>query len=464
MAEETQAERGSFTCKMGFVMAAAASAVGLGNLWRFPYLTSHYGGGIFVLVYIILALTFGFSLMVAEVALGRRTGKSCVSAFGDLRKRYRWIGAVIALIPILIVPYYCVIGGWVTKWFAESLVGDLGLLNESGYWSSFVTGGEGGMGGPTAWFLVFAIMVIACVVIGVDRGIEKLSRVLMPALLVMIIGISLYAVLAVDGIWDGIVFYLNPDISKLNGGTLLGAVSQIFYSMSLAMGIMITYGSYMRKDASIERSARNISLIDTVVAILAGFMIIPSSFALLGAEGVDSNGIGLMFITLPQVFDLMPGGEVVAPVFYLLVIFAALTSAVSLLETIVSVVSDEARMRRRRAILVSSLFLLVMGVIVVLGFGPLNTDIGPYDQGAGILGILDTTTNSILMPIAAILTCVFISYVIGIKEVTDEVKADGAAFRFERPFEFMIRYICPVCLAAILVFGLLDMFGIFSVY
>lgn len=464
MTETSHGKRGLFTSRMGFVMAAAASAVGLGNLWRFPYLASHYGGGIFVLIYIILAVTFGFSLMVAEFALGRKTGKSCVSAFGDLRRKYKWIGMVIAIIPILIVPYYCVIGGWVTKWFADSVIGELDMLNDSGYWWSFITGGEGGMTGPTVWFLVFAVMVMICVIVGVDKGIEKLSKVLMPALLVMIIGISAYAIFAVDGIMDGIAYYLSPDISKLNGGTFLGAVSQIFYSMSLAMGIMITYGSYTKKDVSIERSARNISLIDTVVAILAGLMIIPSSFALLGADGVDSSGMGLMFVTLPQVFELMPGGQIVAPIFYLLVIFAALTSAVSLLETVVSVISDEARIERRKSIVVSSAFLLVMGVIVVLGFGPLMTDIGPYDQGAGILGILDTTTNSILMPIAAILTCVFIAYVIGVKPISDEVKADGAAFKFERPFEYMIKYVCPICLAAILVFGLLDMFGIFSVY
>ncbi len=417
-----------------------------------------------MIIYIILAVTFGFSLMVAEVALGRKTGKSCVSAFGDLSRRYRWIGAVIAFIPALIVPYYCVIGGWVTKWFAESMVGHLDVLADSGHWGSYITGDVDGMGDPMAWFLVFAALTMFCVILGVDKGIEKVSRILMPALLAMMVGISLYEVLAVDGIMDGIAYYLDPDVSKLSGGTFLGAVSQIFYSMSLAMGIMITYGSYMKKDVSIEKSARNISLIDTVVAILAGLMIIPASFAILGEAGASSHGMGLMFVTLPQVFEQMPGGEIVAPVFYLLVIFAAMTSAVSLLETVVSVVGDEAKLKRRRSIVVSSIFLLVMGVITVLGFGPLYIDIGPYSQGAGILGILDTTTNSVLMPIAAILTCVFIAYVVGIKTVTDEVKAEGAEFRFERPFDYMIRYICPICLAAILVFGLLDMFGVFSVY
>lgn len=234
------AHRASFTGKIGFVFAASASAVGLGNLWRFPYLTSHYGGGIFVIIYIILALTFGFSLMIAEIALGRKTGKSCISAFGDLCKKYKWIGVIAALIPLLIVPYYCVIGGWVTKWFVTSATGELGTLADGSYWGQYITGEISGMSDPTAWFVIFVLLCVACVAIGVDKGIEKLSRILMPALFIMIIGITVYEFFAIDGIMDGINFYLNPDVSKLSGGTFLGAISQIFYSMSLAMGIMIT--------------------------------------------------------------------------------------------------------------------------------------------------------------------------------------------------------------------------------
>ena len=442
-------------------MAAAASAVGLGNLWRFPWLASHYGGGIFVIVYIILAVTFGFSLMVAEIALGRKTGKSCVSAFGDLCKKYKWMGMVIALIPLLIVPYYCVIGGWVTKWFAESAVGNLGGLADSSFWWSYITGGEGGMLGPSIWFLVFAAMVMICVIVGVNKGIEKLSRILLPALLVMMVAITIYALVAVDGTLEGLSYFLKPDPSRFTGETFLRAVSQIFYSMSLAMGIMITYGSYMKKTDSIEKSARNISLIDTSVAILAGLMIIPASFAMMGEAGISTNGPGLMFVTLPQVFNQMPGGSIVAPVFYLLVIFAALTSAVSLLETVVSVVADEAKLKRRKSIVVSSFLLIVIGIIVVLGFGPLMVEVPHFDgDGASILGILDTMTNSILMPIAAILTCAFIGYVINVKTISDEVKEDGCEFKFEKPFEYMIKYICPICLAGILLLGVADMFDI----
>lgn len=454
------APRGSFTGRLGFVMAAAASAVGLGNLWRFPYLTSKYGGGMFVLIYILVAASFGFSLMIAEIALGRKTGKSCINAFTELTQKYKWLGIFTAIIPLLIVPYYCVIGGWVTKWFAECTVGNLAILSDSSYWWNYITGD---MGINMIWFAIFTGLCILCIAIGVEKGIEKLSRILMPALLLMMFGIIIYEFVAVDGIWDGLDYYLNPDINDLSGGTFLGAISQTFYSMSLAMGIMITFGSYMKKEVSIETSARNVCIIDTVVAVLAGLMIIPSAVALAG-EGSNMSGMGLMFITLPQVFEQMPGGGFIAPVFYLLVIFAALTSAVSLLETVNSVVMDGAKFDRKKSVPIASILVLFIGTLVVLGFGPLYTDFHPFDQEAGILGILDTLTNSVMMPIAAILFCIFVGYVIKLTLITDEVKSEGNSFVTENYFTIMIKYVCPVLLALILVLGLLDMYGIFSVY
>ena len=458
-----QGGRAKFSGHVGFVIAAAASAVGLGNLWRFPYLASHYGGGIFVLIYIIVAVTFGFSLMIAEIAIGRKTGKSCIHAFGDLARKYRWLGIICALIPIIIVSYYFVIGGWVAKWFAETVTGHLSDMSgyAGNYWWDYITGEIAGLGDPALWFFVFAGLCFVCVIVGVDKGIEKVSRLLMPALLVMIIGISVYNLIAIDGIWEGVGYYLSPDLGELTGGTFLGAISQVFYSMSLAMGIMITYGSYMRKDVSIERSVRNISLIDTVVAILAGLMIVPPSY-IFGMG--DEKGMGLMFEAMPDVFSGMPAGEVIAPVFYLLVLFAALTSAVSLLEAVVSVFSDAMRHRRQRSIVLALIVLIPLGVLVVLGFGPLMTDLSPFDQGAGILGLFDTLTNSIMMPIAAILTCVFIAVVIKTKTITDEVESEGNEFRSKKMFEVMIKFVCPVLLTVMLVFGLADMFGLFSVY
>ena len=450
--------RGSFTGKLGFVLAAAASAVGLGNLWRFPYLTSHYGGGAFLVVYVALAVTFGFTLLIAEVSLGRRTGKSCIDAFRDLSKKYSFIGWLLAIIPILIVPYYCVIGGWVLKYFVESATGNLETLATGGsggdpYWWDYITGtATGSVLDPSIWFVIFAVLCIIVINLGVSRGIEKVSKILMPMLLVMLLIVTAFT-FTLDGIGDGLAFYLVPKFEDLSYDTFLGAVSQIFYSMSLAMGIMITYGSYMKKDVNIEHSARNIGLIDTGVAFLAGLMIVPAAFCF-GFQ--DSSGMGLMFNALPMVFHQMPMGDIVAPVFFLLVVFAALTSAMSLAETAVSIFKDRMHVSRTVAVGIVSAIILGLGLVCCLGFGPWMTDV-PGDQGAGWLGIFDTLTNSILMPIAAILTCFFIGFVVKTALIEEEIEINGE-FRSKKLFRVMIKYVCPLCLLAILISG---MYGTF---
>ena len=462
MSDEQGEARGSFATTTGFILAVAASAVGLGNLWRFPYLTSHYGGGIFVLVYIIFAATFGFSLMITELAIGRKTGKSCIEAFGALSEKHRWIGIVTTIIPIFLLTNYCVIGGWVIKWFATTATGNLSTLAEDGggYWWSYITGDAAGMGDPTLWFLIFIALCIICIHAGLNKGIEKISKITMPLLLLMIVGIIIYE-FTLPGMWDGLVFYLNPDVSKLSTGTLLGAISQVFFSMSLAAGVMITYGSYLKKEVNIEKSVRWIGLIDTGVAILAGMMIVPPAY-IFGFD--DSNGMGLMFVALPQVFEQMTGGEFIAPIFYLLVLFAALTSAVSMFETIVSVFVDRVKLKRKASILASTVLIMISGTIVVMGFGPLMIHLSPLDQGMGLLGLIDTLDNSFLMPIIAILTCIFVGYVVKTKLITDELESEGNTFTFKKTYNYMIRYVCPICLAAILVFGTLDILGILSIY
>ncbi|MBR2255298.1 MAG: sodium-dependent transporter [Candidatus Methanomethylophilaceae archaeon] len=452
-------ERASFSGKIGFVLATSASAVGLGNLWRFPYETSHYGGGIFVLIYVVLAFTFGISLILMETSFGRRTGKSCVAAFSGFAKKYRFIGYLAAIIPMLIVPYYCVIGGWVLKWFFESVTGNLGTLAEDGggYWWDIVTGStDSGFFGPSLWFLIFAALCIVCIIIGVDKGIEKLSKILMPLLLVMIVGIMVYE-LTLPGIADGISFYLNPNLDALGPDTFLGAVGQIFWSLSIAMGILITYGSYTKKDVDLTESAVMVGVIDTVVAVMAGMMIVPVAF-MFGFG--DSNGMGLMFEALPQVFMSMPAGNVVAPLFYLLVIFAALTSAVSLAETCASVFNDGTRLDRKRSSGVTAVLILVVGLFCALSFdnGPLSFSI-PLDQGVGLLGVLDSVTNSIMMPIAAILTCLFVGYVVKTTYLEEEIELSGE-FKFKPVFRVMVKYLAPVFLTMILVFGILDLVGV----
>ncbi len=453
-----QGHRGSFSGKLGFVLAAAASAIGLGNLWRFPYLASHYGGGLFLIIYIILAVTFGFTLLTAEVAIGRKTGKSCIDAFRDLSKKYSFIGWLAAIVPILIVPYYCVIGGWVLKYFVESATGNLGTLAEGGtggdpYWWDYITGAAtGSVADASIWFVIFAVLCMFVICLGVGKGVERVSKILMPLLLVMLFIVTGFT-FTLDGIGDGLAFYLVPKVEDLSYDTFLGATSQIFYSMSLAMGIMITYGSYMKKDVNIEHSARNIGLIDTSVAFLAGLMIVPAAYSF-GMQ--DSSGMGLMFNALPMVFNQMPGGEIVAPIFFLLVVFAALTSAMSLAETSVSIFRDRMHVSRPVAIGITSAIIIGLGLVCCLGFGPWMTDV-PGDQGAGWLGIFDTLTNSLLMPVVAILTCFFIGYVIKTVTIEEELEINGP-FRSKNLFRVMVRYVCPLCLLAILASGIYGTF------
>lgn len=454
MSEEHKRE--SFTGKLGFVMAAAGSAVGLGNIWRFPYLAEQYGGGIFLLVYLILVVTFGFTLMITEITFGRRTGKSCIEAFSSLSKKHAFIGWLAALVPIIIVPYYCVIGGWVTKYFAEFAIGCGSEAAGANFFTDFITCSLPGVfDSPIPWFLLFGGLAVLVVALGVEKGIEKVSKVLMPVLLVLMVIISAYALIQ-PGAGEGLKYYLLPDFSQFSMATILGATGQLFYSMSLAMGIMITYGSYMKKDVNVEKSVRQISIMDTGVAFLAGLMIVPSVIA---AGGDMISGPGLMFQTLPMVFESMPAGHLVGAVFFFLVIIAALTSAISLAETVVSMIRDRLKWTRINASIVVMVLIAGLGMLSCVGYGPLDWfTVG----GMAFLDLSDFITNSVLMPIVAILTCLFIGYVVGTKYISDEIKLSGE-FGFERPYNILVKYICPVLLFLILVTGLLSMLGIYSI-
>ncbi|MGN1045438.1 MAG: sodium-dependent transporter [Candidatus Methanomethylophilaceae archaeon] len=446
-----------FTGKLGFILATAGSAVGLGNLWRFPYLAEQYGGGAFILIYVILAVTFGFTLMIAEVTIGRKTGKSCLEAFGSVDKKWKWVGWLAALVPAIIVPYYCVIGGWVTKYFVEYATGNADAVTSSFFMGFITCDLPGILDNPVVWFIIFSIMVAAVVIVGVDKGIERVSKILMPLLLVLLVITTVFA-LTMDGAIDGLNYYLVPKVEDITAGTFLGAIGQLFYSMSLAMGITITYGAYMKKDVDIEKSVRSISLIDTGVALLAGLMIVPAVVAI-GEPG--TKGVGLMFMTLPKVFEAMPFGEFVAAIFFLLVIFAALTSAISLMETLVYVLMDKAHMKRVPASIIVFVGIIALGLLSCLGFGPLG-DIYLLKDGFTFLDFFDFISNSILMPIVAIATCVFIGFIVGPRFITDEVESSGG-FRSKKMFVVFIKWICPIALALILVTGLLDFFGIFTI-
>ena len=453
--------RPGFSSRIGFVLAAAGSAVGLGNIWRFPYLAAKYGGGIFLFVYLILVVTFGFTLMATEIAIGRSTRLSCVEAFGKVNGKFRFLGPLNAIIPILIVPYYCVIGGWVVKYMAEFLMGNGAALAGDAYFGSFISVAASGiLNNPMPWFVGYVLLNAVILLLGVNKGIENISKLMMPLLVILAALISIYS-LSLPGAMEGLKFYLLPDFSKLSLSTVLGAMGQMFYSMSLAMGIMITYGSYMKDEDNLEDSITQIQIFDTGIAMLAGLMIIPSVVAFNGgtAEGI-SAGPGLMFGVLPKVFATIGGGNLLGAAFFILVFFAALTSSISLLETFVSIIQDRFHTTRKATIIGATVFTILVGSLSCLGYGPLS---GITVLGMAFLDFFDFFTNSILMPIAALLTCVLVGYVVGPKFVADEITKHGHPFTREKLYNVMIRYIAPVLLAVILLGEIAKFFGFISI-
>lgn len=451
----TNEKRGSFTGKIGFVLAAAGSAVGLGNIWRFPYLAAKYGGGIFLLVYLVLAVTFGFALMIGEIAIGRKTGLSAVGAFQRLDKRFSFIGYLGALIPAIILPYYSVIGGWLLKYLATFVSGSGTNAADDTFFKSFIQGNAE----PVVYFLIYLAFTAVVVFFGVEKGIEKVSKVMMPVLVVLSLIIAVYSV-CMPGAMDGVIYYIKPDFSKFSVTTVVAALGQLFYSMSLAMGIMITYGSYMKKDVSLESSVTQIEIFDTGIAFIAGLIIIPAVFVFSGGTP-EALGAGpsLMFVTLPKVFDTMAGGAFIGTVFFLLVLFAALTSSISLMETVVSIICDKFKLKRVTSSTIVFLFSALLGLVSCFGYSIWKEF---KIIGMQMLDFFDFATNSVMMPITALATCLFIGFVIGTKSISEEVEITGK-FKRKALFEVVIKYIAPVCIVLILVSSILSAFGIITI-
>ena len=448
-------KRSSFSGKLGFVLATAGSAVGLGNIWRFPYLAAQYGGGIFLLVYIILALTFGFALMCAEIAIGRKTGVSAIGAYKKLDKRFSFLGLLTSLVPIIILPYYSVIGGWIIKYLVQFVSGGMAQAATDGFFDNFISSPVE----PIGWFLLYLGATAIVVLSGVEKGVEKVSKIMMPILVVLTIFIAVYS-LFMPGAVDGLIYYIKPDFSKFSITTVLAAMGQLFYSMSLAMGIMITFGSYMKKDVGIESSVKQIELFDTGVAFFAGLMIIPAVFAFSGGdESVLGKGPGLMFVTLPKVFESMTGGGIIGAVFFMLVLFAALTSSISLMETVVSIFMDKFHWKRKPTCIFVFGLCVALGLPSCLGYGTLK-DIKII--GFQFLDFFDFISNSVIMPIVALATCILVGYVVKPKALIEEIELNGK-FKRKTLFTVIIKYVAPVCIVGILVFSVLEGLGVIKV-
>ena len=452
--------RHSFTGSMGFVLAAAGSAVGLGNIWRFPYLAARDGGGLFLVIYIILALTFGFTLLTTEVAIGRKTKQSPLTAYSKVKKGWGFLGVIASLVPVIIMPYYCVIGGWVVKYFIAFLTGEGTAAAEDGYFGGFITGHVQ----PISLMVIFLFIVAFIVFLGVEKGIESSSKIIMPMLILLVIAISIFAITIrytdAEGVTrtglEGLKIYVIPNLEGLTVkrffSVLLDAMGQLFFSLSVAMGIMIAYGSYVRDDANMVSSINQIEIFDTVVAFLAGVMIIPAVYTFMGTEGMDASGPSLMFVSLPKVFSAMgKAGNVIGCLFFAMVLFAALTSAVSVMEAVVSSLMDKFHMSRIKAAAIETGIALVGGIVVCLGYNLWYFDITlPNGNHAQILDIMDYISNNALMPIVAIATCILIGWVVKPEYVIDEVEKTGHKFGRKHLYIIMIRFVAPLLLLVLL--------------
>ena len=456
--------RNSFTGSLGFVLAAAGSAVGLGNIWRFPYLAAKDGGGLFLVVYLVLAITFGFTLLITEIAIGRKTQESPLTAYKKINKNWGFLGIFSFVVPFIIYPYYCVIGGWVIKYMATYLAFKGQAAVQDGFFVGFITA----QWQPIFFTILFALLCFVIVYKGVEQGIEKYSKVLMPILAIIVVFIAIYALfikytdpetgITRTGL-QGAAIYFIPDFHGLTVKKFLtvclDAMGQLFYSLSIAMGIMVAYGSYMKKDVNLGKSVNQIEIFDTGIAMLAGLMIIPAVFAFSGREGM-SAGPGLVFVALPKVFEsLGKFGEFLGLIFFVMLLFAALTSAVSLLEAITSSMMDKFKWDRKKSTLVMAGASAVVSLIVCLGYNIFYFDLKLPNGSVGqILDILDYASNNILMPLVGILTCILIGWVAKPNTTIDEITLNGEKFGRKGLYIVMIKFIAPILLFVILLTGL----------
>ena len=444
-------ERSAWSGKLAFILAGAASAVGLGNLWRFPTLAAKYGGGTFIFTYFVLAFTFGISLLLLETALGRKTKQSVIGAYSAFSSRWKFVGVLAAAVPFIITPYYCIIGGWVAKYLVSYVSDSPTAVASDGFFTGFITD-------PVftyVFMLIFMAICFGVVLLGVKNGIEKANMVMMPLLLVMAVCIAVF-VLMQPGAAEGAAYYLIPDFSKFSPELVINALGQMFYSLSLAMGIMVTYGSYLDKKENLTQSVASIAGFDLVVSFLAGLMIVPAAFMALGLGegGAMAAGPSLMFVTLPGVFEGMgSAAQVIGIVFFVLVLFAAATSAISLIEACTSIVQDGTHWSRNKSLAVTAIFVVAAGCFINAGYNVLIW-IEPLGEGTQLLDFFDFLSNSVMMPIVALLTCIFVGWIIKPKEIIDEVRI-SSKFSLAGAWTVMIKYIAPVLVVVILVANVL---------
>lgn len=448
--------KSNFSSSLGFILVAAGSAVGIGNIWRFPYLAAQNGGGVFLIIYLLLVLTFGFTLLTTDIAIGRRTKQIALRAFGTMNPKWKFLGKLTFLIPLIIMTYYCVIGGWVLKYVTVYLSGKKTQATQNNYFSSFISSNIS----PIVFTLIFMAITVFIVYFGIEKGIERFAKMVMPVLVIMIIGIAIFSLTLkytdANGIqrtgMQGLMIYLKTDFTGMTFAKflkiLLDAMSQLFFSLSVSMGIMITYGSYVKKDVNLSKSIKYIEFFDTGVALLAGVMVIPAVYVFYGTQGMDS-GPGLMFISLPKVFDTMGNiGTIIGFIFFVMVTFATLTSSISIMETIVANFMNIFHTSRKKTSLIMGIIFSCASVIICMGYNVFYFNFTlPNGQSAQLLDIMDYISNSFLMPLISFLTCIFISWIIKPKWIIEEMESNGNKFNRKKLYTIMIRYVAPVIMA-----------------
>ena len=439
-----------FKSRIGFILAAAGSAVGLGNLWAFPYKAGMNGGAIFVLVYIVMAIIIGFVGMVAEIYIGKRTGKNIIDSYKEVSPRLSWAGILGVILTVLITSYYIVLGGWVLKYATSYLIGTDLSINGSyeAYFNNFISGGIE----PIIYTAIFFIIAMLILLFGVEKGIERISKVLLPVLFILMIVLTVRSLTLGEGVLEGILFYIKPDFTNIKGSYILAAMGQAFFSLSLGVGIMVSYGSYASKQKGIAKSACSVVILDTLVALLSGFMIFPAVFHF---NKAPTGGPGLFFIVMPEIFDGIFAGRLFGFIFFALVFIAAITSVISLVEVSLQTVTEKTKIKRPKAILMFLFIIIGLGSLVSLSQGFVK---GLQIHGMDLLTFFDTLISQYMMPLGTIICCIIVGWLISRKELNEAFND----FKYRNVWLFFTKYITPILVGLILFFGIFKFNGGFG--
>ena len=441
-------ENKGFKSRIGFIFAAAGSAVGLGNLWAFPFKTGENGGAAFVLIYILMAAIIGFVGMVSEMYIGKRTGRNIVDSYKNANKKFTWVGVMGVLSTTIIASYYIVLGGWVLKYAYSYLIGaNLALPGNdyAGYFAQFSSSGWE----PILFMGIFFLVAMLILVFGVQKGIERISKVLMPVLLVLMIGLMIKSLTLGEGVQKGIEFYLKPDFKNMKPQSVLAAMGQAFFSLSLGCGTMCVYGSYAKNHKGLAKSASLVILLDTIVALIAGLIIFPAVFAF---NKTPQGGPGLFFIVLPEIFAEMPAGRFFGFTFFFLVFIAAITSIISMVEVALQTTIEKTKIKRPVAVAIFTVVIFAIGSMVSLSQGAVK---GLQVNGIDLLTYFDTIISQYMMPFGTIVACMLVGWSISKKEIDDNF----SDFKLKNVWLFFAKYITPLLVGCILFFGIFSFEG-----